>query len=300
MERVSTFKPHFYHPVWLSSKPPLRKEVVLVCSSGGIDSGLSAVILQELGYNVKLIHFDYGQKGEIVERFAVEKLAEKYKMDYEVFDLSALFKTDSSMLIRDDIKITTGEDDFIKSTAAWVSNRNGVFLSYLVTRAEQLILGHIAGKVYIVSGMSNLSEEGFYPDNSEYFIRSFFESVRYSTITSNRIEYVPLLQNIMKAEEWILGDRLRFPFELTASCDSPRIKGNVIELCNQCGSTQLSKWAAEMAGVVDPRKFYDRDESKVMEKKFSGKTKKTNVVDVINRIKFIREEDANKLLGLLC
>jgi len=300
MERVTTFKPNYYHPVWDKSKSASSNEVVLVSSSGGIDSGLTAAILHKLDYQVKLIHFDYGQKGEMVESSAVAALAMKYALEYEIYNLRDLFENDSSMLIRDDIRITTGEEEYIKSTAAWVSNRNGVFLSYLVSLAEQLILSNRAGKVYIASGMSNLSEEGFYPDNSESFIRAFFESVRYSTITSDNIAYVPLLQQIMKSEEWLLGDRLDFPFKLTTSCDHPRIKDGQIQLCNQCGSTQLSRWAAEMAGVEDPRHFYDRDDTEVMKKKFSGMKKHLDIVDVIERIRFIKNTDKNKLLGVLC
>jgi len=295
MERVYNFEPRFYHPIW-NSKSGNKKELVLVSASGGIDSGLSAWIMGVLGYEVKLVHFNYGQKGEEVEKFGVMKLAEYMRVEYRVINQKNLFLKDKSMLVDKNVLITTGTDKYMKTTAAWVSNRNGVFLSNLVSLAEQYILSNEFGRVYIVSGMSNLSEEGFYPDNSEYFIRSFFESVKYSTIVGDRIKYVSLLQNIMKSEEWILGENLYFPFEATVSCDEPRLVNLKIELCNQCGSTQLSKWAAEKAGVKDSRKFYVRDKTKVMEKKFKGKTKHIDVLDVINRIKFIKEFDKQRMV----
>jgi len=96
-----------------------------------------------------------------------------------------------------------------------------------------------------------------------------------------------ILANIMKYEEWILGEFLNFPFEYTCSCDNPRIIWNPetgedirnvssyrelmnlihdldsldmhiqgLELCIECGSTRNSRWAAQYANVKDPRKFY--------------------------------------------
>ena len=298
MERVYNFRPRFYHPVW-KREDKKRRELVLVSASGGIDSGLSAFIMNKLGYEVELVFFDYGQKGVASELYGILCLTESMKVRYRRFILSYLFKDDKSMLVDKNVLITTGTEKYMKTTAAWVSNRNGVFLSYLVSLAEQCILSNEFDKVYIVSGMSNLSESGIYSDNSEYFIRSFFESVKYSTIVGDRIQYVSLLQNVMKAEEWMLGDKLGFDFSKTVSCDEPRLVDGQIELCNQCGSTQLSKWAAEMAGVEDPRSFYDRDDTSVMEKRFSGKTKRIDVKDVINRVKFIKESDRQKLLKMV-
>lgn len=300
MERLYSFEGNFKHPVW--KKENNGKELVIVSASGGIDSGLTAFVLKKLGYDVMLVHFDYGQKGELAENIGVQILGAKIKVPVELIDLKGLFAKDTSMLIRKDVKVTTGTSDDIKTTMAWVSNRNGVFLAQLVCWAEQFILSNDYSKVYIASGMSNLSEEGFYPDNSEMFIDAFFDGVRYSTIVGKRIEYLPVMQSIMKSEEWLLGDKLGFPFELTVSCDEPRIGANGdIELCNQCGSTLLSKWAAEMAGVKDPRKFYDIVGSNVniMEKKFSGKVKKIDVVDVIKRLKLPKDEDFGKL-EVLC
>jgi queuosine biosynthesis protein QueC len=300
MERITTFVPNRYHPVW-RPETASSKAVVLVSSSGGIDSGLSAFIMNRLGYDVVLVNFNYGQLGREAEARASVRLAEHMGCEWRGIDLELIFKNDPSSLIRSGIPLETGTDGFIKTTTAWVSNRNAIFLAVLASLAEQKILSNEFGRAYIVTGMSSLSEEGFYPDNSEYFIKSFMEMTRYSTLVGGRIEYVPVLQRIMKSEEWILGEKLGFPFELTVSCDNPRILDDgTIELCRQCGSTLLSQWAAEMAGVPDPRKFYDRPTSvEVMRKRIVPGSKKRSVWELVPRLLLPKDEDYQNLVHLL-
>jgi len=91
---------------------------------------------------------------------------------------------------------------------------------------------------------------------------------------------------------------LNFPFSITVSCDQPLYlpSEDTVYLCRQCGSTLLSMWGAEMAGVSDPRLFYDRKFDKpLMEKRFSGKTKNLSYKDVVNRLE-LPEGDIQKLL----
>lgn len=260
VQRIFNFKPNFYHPLKEEQNRNNRELALIICS-GGIDSGLSAYLMNLVGYETILLFFNYGQKSYKAEQFAVWKLADLMNVKVKEFNLHELYEKEKSMLTSKEIEVTTGKEDYIKTTAAWVSARNLVFLSYATALAEQEILKNNWKRVYIVGGFSNLSEEGFYPDNSEYFLNSFSETVKYATITWDRIQYLPLMKNVMKYEEWILGTVLGFPFQYTCSCDQAIIKDGEIHLCGKCGSDYLSQMAARMAGVKDPRKFiYNRQE----------------------------------------
>jgi len=300
MERIDTFQPNRYHPVW-KPKPTIGTESVLVASSGGIDSGLSAFVMRCLGYLVTLVNFNYGQLGWEAERLASARLAAHMGSESICLDLRSIFKGDPSSLLKPEIPLQTGTEAFIKTTTAWVSNRNAIFLTILASLAEQQILSNKVDRVHIVSGMSNLTEEGFYPDNSEYFIRAFLEMTKYSTLVGDRITYVPVMQQIMKSEEWVLGKALDFPFEMTVSCDQPYVteKGEIM-LCRQCGSTLLSMWAAEMAGVEDPRLFYDLSCLPTMSKRITaGSKKRVDFADLVRRIKLPSQRDHDELADLL-
>jgi len=260
VQRMFNFKPNFYHPLKQNQKQN-DKELALIICSGGIDSSLSAYLMKLAGYETVLVFFNYGQKSYEAEQFAVTKLSKFMNIKVAEFNLTELYRLEKSMLTSKEIEVTTGKEDHIKTTAAWVSARNLIFLSYTTALAEQEILKNNWKKVHIIGGFSNLSEEGFYPDNSEYFLNSFSETVKYATITWDKIQYLPLMKNIMKYEEWILGTVLGFPFQYTCSCDQATVKDNEIYLCGKCGSDYLSQMAARMAGVEDPRKFiHNRDE----------------------------------------
>jgi len=266
IERHYKFTPNYLHPYW--KKEDKGRVMYIVLASGGIDSGLTAWVLGKLGYKVLLLHFDYGQKGEEAEHFGITKIYEKMKeegMDVELMfvDLKTFYNNlnEKSELISEELDVTTGRVDTTKSTVAWVSARNLLFSSYAIAIAESYILQNKVDKVYISAGYFNLTESGVYPDNSEYFGLALDEVVRYGTLTPNRIKFQQTLANVMKSEEWILGKELNFPFEWTVSCDTPKVEDGKIYLCEDCGSTKLSRWAAIMAGVEDPRHFYRRNPS---------------------------------------
>ena len=298
MQRKHDFVGKVVHPC-RGEVGKLRKEKVLVSASGGIDSGLSGWLLRKLGYDVELIHFDYGQKGEEAERLAVMKQAELGGMGCRVIDLRSLFVGDKSELVDSGIEVSTGMKGNLKTTTAWVSGRNLVFWAVLASLAEQeLWKGY--ERVYIVAGWSNMTEAGIYPDNSEKFVRAMEEVLRYGLLLWDRVKYVNLFENLTKAEEWLLGYRLGFPFEWTCSCDEPQVVDGRIMLCEECGSTMLSKWAAKIAGVPDPRLFYRKGGASELEECRVEGVQSVNINDVLRKVKFVKgEEDRKKLEALV-
>ncbi|RLB67491.1 MAG: hypothetical protein DRH04_07905, partial [Deltaproteobacteria bacterium] len=292
------YTPYFRYPVQTKEKD---KECVLVICSGGIDSSLTAYVLKLVGYDVRLVHFDYGQRGEEAERLAVQKLSKKFGIPLYLIKEKDYYKSldSKSMLLDKKVEVSTGKVDDIKSTIAWVPVRNLLFLVKTLGIAETLILKNGYKKVWIAGGFAQLSEEGFYPDNSERFINSFLEVAKFGSLVGKKIGFLPVFKDIMKYEEWILGSALNFPFEYTVSCDNPIVKGDKIFLCTDCGSTRLSMFAAKMAGVKDPRKFYTikKDSKDLLELK-AKTVKERDVNEIIDRL-VLPEEKKHKLKKVL-
>lgn len=256
-QRKREYTPRFLHPKWNSLDKGDGTQV-FICCSGGIDSGLTAWIYKLLGYDTFLVHYKYGQKAEAAEEWAVDQLAQVMQVPYHVFNIAPFFM-DPSMLLRDDIEVTSGGKD-LKSTIAWVAGRNAIFSTLVMGLAESYILHHNFKEVIISAGWAQLSEEtGGYPDNSFKFTQALNELKRYGYITGSRMNFVPLLQNLTKTEGWVLGHALTFPFDITVSCDNPKYSGHsdFPYLCTTCGSTKLSILASDRAGVCDPRKFFE-------------------------------------------
>jgi len=281
-----SYEPMFLYPNEIKEKPK-NKNKVIVCCSGGIDSGLSALVLKNAGYDVTMYHFKYGQKAQDAEEWAVKKLAKKMDMDLIIKDVRNLFDFKQSMLLDDNIEIDTGTDK-IKSTIAWVPGRNAIFTTILLAEAENMILTEGYEKVYISAGWAQLSEEtGGYPDNSFKFSDSINEFKNYGYITGTKIDFLPVMQKITKTEEWILGDYLDFPFEYTVSCDNPKMDNDGTPiLCKQCGSTKLSIIASRRAGIADNRRFNSFISPADNITKING----FDIVDIIDRLVLTKKE----------
>jgi len=250
------YDPRFLHPVWNSTEKEYAQKTYVI-ASGGIDSGLTTHLLKLVGRDVTMIHFHYGQKAERAEAWATRALSAKFDVPYLYFDLSDLYHklADRSMLLRDEIPIRSG-GEFLKSTIAWVAGRNAIFASIVLAFAETSIFNWNYSHVDIAAGWAQLSEEtGGYPDNSFYFQQALNMLKDFGYITGKRIHFLPVLQRITKTECWSLGAALKFPFELTVSCDNPKMIGGGPWLCPDCGSTKMSIIAADRANVKDERRF---------------------------------------------
>jgi len=202
------------------------------------------------------------------------------------------------MLISDDVPIESG-GDLLKSTIAWVSGRNLIFASIVLALAETSIFNWNYGTIDIAAGWAQLSEEtGGYPDNSFYFVETLNRMKDFGCITGHRINFLPVLQRITKTECWVLGGALNFPFELSVSCDNPKMKysekanGIVPHLCQQCGSTKLSIIAADRANVKDKRIFTKK------RKKLSERATLPECQTIIDRL-ILTDTEKEKLKGML-
>ena len=104
------------------------------------------------------------------------------------------------------------------------------------------------------------------------------------------------LENLTKTEEWVLGGKSYFPFELTVSCDNPEMEifdnGAICTplLCTDCGSTKLSILASDRAGVLDARQFQG------VRPRLSATMKTDNLKSIIKRLILPRRKDNDTLI----
>ncbi|MEK6819505.1 MAG: 7-cyano-7-deazaguanine synthase, partial [Nanoarchaeota archaeon] len=86
----SSFEPKYQELVTkkISYLPEINPKKVVVCASGGIDSTTAAYILKNEGYEVNLVHFQYGQKAASGELNAVTAISKDLDVPLKVIDMS--------------------------------------------------------------------------------------------------------------------------------------------------------------------------------------------------------------------
>jgi len=304
MINETKFIPRYAHPVYdneiyLKEKP--HKSKVLIAASGGLDSTTTLAVLKKSGYDVTAVHFKYGHRGGDAENFAIEVICDKLKIPLIKFDIKDnMRKLDRGGMLTDGTsKITTGTDGGLKTTIAWTCFRNGFFATYLGALAESLILNDGYTEVFITGGFMNLTESGVYPDNSERFINSFIKFSRFASIVGTRIKPLHCCANLLKSEQYYLLQKMGLLEAIgpwLVSCDRPIVTnskcdlGLVVANCSKdgkpaCGSGLLSYWAAKLAGIKDPRNYYEVDDEYVPHEHKTPLTMKTlNLKDIIDRI----------------
>jgi len=267
------FTPRYIHPKYDPYEDKRqKKERVLVAASGGLDSSTTLAVLRGAGYDITAVHFKYGHRGGDAEEIATKKICELLNIPLVTFDIIDNMKIldNNSMLTDPNHKITTGTDYDLKTTIAWTCFRNGLFVSYMGALAESLIINEEYTKIYIAGGFLNLTESGSYPDNSERFINAFSKFANFASIVGTKIEPLYCCSNLLKCEQYSMlkyMDLLDRIGPWLVSCDRPKVISNSagtyhVANCSKdgkpaCGSGALSYWAARLAGIEDPRVYYE-------------------------------------------
>lgn len=282
VEEIS-FKPTYSYPGRVEPKDKVK---VLVATSSGIDSTCSLIMAHKLlerkgiDYSIDAIHFKYGHRGQEAEEQAIKKIVEEAnkkfnnKFNLKIVNLEHIYKdffnVKKSQLIDKDSNIETGTNDKLKTTVAWVPVRNMLFQTLMYGLAETYILEEGYRKVYIVAGWNQLSEEGFYPDNSTRFSNAMSLASKFGTLVGHDIVNWNICSRLLKSDEWALAKMLDFLdlYKYTISCDCPvEENGHMYNCDGQCGSTILSQIASKRyIGIKDPREFRHNDKIVVDEK----------------------------------
>ncbi len=220
----------------------MAKKAVCIMS-GGMDSTLSAYMMQNQGYEIIAVHFNYDQRTQRKELEAFHTIShaldvkEKYVLDLDFFArIGASALTDKSIDVP-----TGGIEEGIPVT--YVPFRNGIFLSIAGAIAEK------EGAEIISIGVVEEDSSG-YPDCREHFIKSIQKSINLGTKDETEITIAMPLVHLKKEQIVQEAVHYKVPLELTWSCYQSED-----EACGVCDSCRLRLKGFELAGVHDPIKY---------------------------------------------
>ena len=219
----------------------MKKAVCVM--SGGMDSTLSACMMQEAGYEIIAIHFNYNQRTQTKELDCFNKICKRMKIDKEyTLDLDFFKQLGASALTDITIDVpTTGIEEGVPTT--YVPFRNGIFLSMAAAIAEK------EGACAISIGVVEEDSSG-YPDCRESYIKSMEESINLGTKDETNIKIHMPLVSLKKSQIVQKSIDLSAPLELTWSCYK-----NEDQACGICDSCRLRLNGFQLAGVTDPIRY---------------------------------------------
>lgn len=208
------------------------KNKAIVLASGGIDSSTLLAYVEQQGYEIYAISFNYGQK-QIFEIKKIQEFIKNYKVkehkiikiDLKNFGGSAL--TDCNIEVPNYQSASDVENE-IPST--YVPARNTIFLSYALAFAE------VKGISDIFLGV-HATDYSNYPDCRPEYIKSFEIMANLATaegLKGNKINIHAPLINMTKTEIVAMGLKMRVDYSRTISCYNPTNKGVSCRKCLAC------------------------------------------------------------------
>lgn len=218
----------------------MKKAVVLL--SGGMDSAVCAAIAKNDGYNIYVLHVNYGQRTNKKEMSCAKNLANYYNaLDFKVIGLDFLKEIGGSGLVDSSIELPTSETGGIPPS--YVPFRNSILLSLATAWAE--VVG--AGAIYY--GANSIDFSG-YPDCRPSFFEAFQKLIDNGTKDETNIKLMTPLGYMSKSDIVKKGIELRVPFENTWSCYTENDNA-----CGVCDSCRLRLKGFKDAGEIDPIKY---------------------------------------------
>jgi 7-cyano-7-deazaguanine synthase len=211
-----------------------------------MDSLTAAGLAQRDGFDLALIHFNYGQRTEEAEARAFSRIADYFAVPTaRRLTTHTNFFTQAGGSALTTSAIAVPEADLASGAipVTYVPFRNAVLLSMAVGWAE--VLG--ARRVYY--GAVSQDSSG-YPDCRPRFIEAFNHLVAEGTKPGGAIEVHAPLVNLSKARIVELAVSLGLPLEFTWSCYSRNDLA-----CGICNSCALRLRGFEQAGQRDPIRY---------------------------------------------
>ena len=218
-------------------------ELAVVSLSGGLDSCVTTAIARGMGFDLALLHADYGQLTESRERQAFHDIANFYAVPLHhrlVISFENLRKIGGSALTDSSIALQEGDLDRPGIPSSYVPFRNAHLLSTAVSWAEVL------GATAIFVGFVEEDSSG-YPDCREPFLRSFEQTANLGTKPETRLRFFAPLIHSSKSKIVQKGLELGSPLHLSWSCYRGEDKA-----CGTCDSCLLRLRGFKQAGAVDP------------------------------------------------
>lgn len=216
---------------------------IVICS-GGMDSVTLAYYLKDLGDDIQLVGFDYGQKHAKELGYAM-KCADNLKTTFTHVDMSFLRHLLPSALTSDDQDVPEGHyaDDTMKQTV--VPNRNMIMLSIATGIATARELQYVATGVHA-------GDHPVYPDCRPEFIQSINITAMLATngFGFEGFEIVAPFVRSTKADIAKIGSEIGVDYRDTWSC----YKGGLVH-CGVCGTCVERKEAFQLSGVKDTTEY---------------------------------------------
>ena len=218
-------------------------ELAVVSLSGGLDSCVTAAVARSQGYELALLHADYGQLTEARERRAFEEIADFYGVPAAsrlVISFENLRKIGGSALTDASIPLPEGDLERTGVPVSYVPFRNAHLLATAVSWAEVIR----ASAIFV--GFVEEDSSG-YPDCREAFLEAFERAAELGTRPDTHIRLRAPLVHLRKADIVRKGVELGAPLHLTWSCYQGEEKA-----CGRCDSCLLRLRGFRDAGSPDP------------------------------------------------
>lgn len=212
--------------------------------SGGMDSSTLAYVAKSEGYDILVLHLNYGQRTEGKELACARKIASF--LDAEAFievNLDYFSKFGASSLTDRTISVDKFDPERAHVPNTYVPFRNANLLAIATSFAE----AREADAIFI--GVQALDYSG-YPDCRPMFIEAFQKVIDLGTKETTKITLFTPFIHMTKTDILREGIRLGVPYEHTWSCY--RNEGRA---CGTCGSCHFRKEAFDAVGIRDPIEY---------------------------------------------
>lgn len=216
-----------------------KRAIVLL--SGGMDSCVVASMLAADGYELNVLHTNYGQRTEAKELACFHALADHLGAARRlVVDIGHLAAIGGSSLTDTRIEVTRADLETRDVPSSYVPFRNANILAIAVSWAEVIDAGTVA------IGAVEEDSSG-YPDCREVFYQAFQRVVELGTRPETSITIATPVIHMSKEEIVRTGASLGARFDLTWSC----YKSEDLA-CGECDSCALRLRGFARAGQLDP------------------------------------------------
>ena len=220
-----------------NAREPVNTKALVVCS-GGMDSVVAATVAKHRdGFDITLLHFDYGSRAAARELEAATRVANDLRCPLIVQKID-VYRPEDSPLLNHEQAIADGPSG-IETAHEWVPARNLVMLSIATAIAEA------RGMQTVILG-NNMEEAGAYPDNEPEFIDRFNDLLPFAVHVGARMAVLQPVGNLMKHEIVQLGDEFGAPFHLAWSCYQGGAKH-----CGQCSSCYTRRVAFRINNIPE-------------------------------------------------
>jgi 7-cyano-7-deazaguanine synthase len=213
----------------------------VVIASGGLDSTTLIYYLQQQGYELELLSFDYGQKHRKELEFA-KWHADTLSIPWQRVDLSNILPLLKGSALTDAIQVPHGhyQEETMRITV--VPNRNAIMLS--IAWGFACSIG-----ADIVAFGAHAGDHFIYPDCRQEFIDKLNAALQVGTDHVNLKLYAPFI-NKTKGQIVTIGAGLNVPYLHTWTC----YEGKELH-CGKCGACVERKEAFVSAGLPDPTEY---------------------------------------------